>query len=163
MLTMIKLNRRWWLELLIIVNYLRNRVFVANRNIILYEIWMNSSSSLSHIRSIDKFEYVLNQKLVINWTHKKSRDSLIMFIEFQKDHIYKMMHSDDKLKMYFKINRINDSWRGISISKENRSNLSLSYCLSIFININSSIITSIKLLKWSFQKEFSEENVLHRI
>ena len=111
MLTMIKLSRKWWLKLLIIVNYLRNRAFVADRNIISYKIWMNSSSSLSHIRSIDKFEYALNRKLVIDWIHKKSRDFLIMLIEFQKNHIYKMIHFDDKLKTYFKINWINDSWR----------------------------------------------------
>ena len=111
MLTMIKLNRRWWLKLLIIVNYFRNRVFVADWNIILYEIWTNSSSSLSHICSIDKFEYVLSRKLVIDWIHKRSRNSLIMFIEYQKNHIYKMMHFDDKLKTYFKMNWINDSWR----------------------------------------------------
>ena len=34
-----------------------------------------------------------------------------MFIDFQKNHIYKMIHLDNKLKIYFKINWINDSWR----------------------------------------------------
>ena len=97
--------------MLIIINYFRNRVLVADRNIILYKIWMSSSSSLSHIRSIDKFEYVLSRKLVTDWIYKKSRDSLIMLIEFQKNYIYKMMHFDDKLKTYFKMNWINDNWR----------------------------------------------------
>ena len=82
MLTMIKLNRRWWSKLFIIVNYFRNRVFVAGRNIISFKVWTGSSSSLFHIRSIDKFEYALNRKFFIDWNKKGARDFLIMFINF---------------------------------------------------------------------------------
>ena len=58
MRTIISFNIKWWKKLIFIANYLRNKQFIAKRNVIFYESHIDRLSNLKHLRIIKQTNYV---------------------------------------------------------------------------------------------------------
>ncbi len=63
----VDLNNKWWIELIKIINYLRNRFLMTNKLIILYEIDTKRKSFFAHLCRIETKNYVMKRKSITKW------------------------------------------------------------------------------------------------
>jgi hypothetical protein len=89
------LNDKWWIELVKTVNYFRNRSSMTNWSIISYEIDTRRKSSLAHLRRIETTNYAMKRKSVTKWKKLVLRSFFAVLVEYEKDHIYRMLRFNE--------------------------------------------------------------------
>jgi hypothetical protein len=103
-----KINSRYWLELTIIVNYFRNKQFVTNKNVILYEIHINRKLKLNHLRRVRQTDFAQVRKSIIEWKKFQKRNEKCVLIEYEENHIYRMINSKKNTTIrHRKMNKLN--------------------------------------------------------
>jgi hypothetical protein len=95
MLKNIDLNDKWWIELIKTINYLWNRFSMTNKSIILYEIDTKRKSFFAHLRRIETTSYVIKRKLITKWKKLVLKSFFAVFVEYEKNHIYRMLRFNE--------------------------------------------------------------------
>ncbi len=95
MLKNVDLDDKWWIELIKTISYLRNRFSMTNRSIISYEIDTKRKSFLAHLRRIETTSYAMKRKSVTEWKKLVLRSFFAMLVEYEKDHIYRMLRLNE--------------------------------------------------------------------
>jgi hypothetical protein len=95
MLKNIDLNDKWWIELIKIINYLRNHFLMINKSIISFEIDTKRKFSFAHFRRIETTSYVMKRKFVTKWKKLVLKSFFVVFINYEKDHIYRMLRFNE--------------------------------------------------------------------
>jgi hypothetical protein len=95
-----KINSRYWFELTVIVNLFRNRQFVTDKNIIFYEIHIDRKLELDYLRRVRQTDFVQVKKSVIEWKKFQERSEKCVLIEYEKNHIYRMINSKEEIRRY---------------------------------------------------------------
>jgi hypothetical protein len=88
MLENIDLNNKWWIELIKIINYFRNRFSMTNKSIIFYEINTKKKSFFAHFRRIETTNYVMKRQSITKWKKFVFKSFFVVFVEYEKNHIY---------------------------------------------------------------------------
>jgi hypothetical protein len=91
MLKNIDLNDKWWIELIKIINYLRNRFSMTNRSIIFYEIDTKRKSFLAYFRRIETTNYAMKRKSITKWKKLVFRSFFAVLVKYERNHIYRML------------------------------------------------------------------------
>jgi hypothetical protein len=89
MLKNVDLNDKWWIELIKIVNYFRNRFSMINKSITFYEIDTKKKFSFAHFSRIETIDYVMKRKSITKWKKLISKSFSIVLVEYEKNHILK--------------------------------------------------------------------------
>jgi hypothetical protein len=89
------LNDKWWIELIKTINYLSNHSSMTNKSIIFYEIDTKRKSFLAHLRRIETTNYAMKRKSITKWKKLALRSFLAVFVEYEKDHIYRMLRFNE--------------------------------------------------------------------
>jgi hypothetical protein len=95
MLKNVDLNDKWWIELVKTINYLRNRSSMIDKSIIFYEIDTKKKFFFAHLRRIETIDYVMKRKSIIKWKKLISRSFSIVFVKYEKNHIYRMLRFNE--------------------------------------------------------------------
>jgi hypothetical protein len=95
MLKNVDFNNKWWIELIKTINYFRNRFSMIDKLIILYEVDTKRKSFFVHLRRIETTSYVMKRKSVTKWKKLASRSFFVVFVEYEKDHIYRMLRLNE--------------------------------------------------------------------
>ncbi len=95
MLKNVDLNDKWWIELIKIVNYFRNRFSMTNKSIILFEIDTKRKFFLAHFRRIETTNYVMKRKSITKWKKLVFRSFFVVLVNYEKDHIYRMLRFNE--------------------------------------------------------------------
>jgi hypothetical protein len=95
MLKDVDLNDKWWIELIETINYFRNRSSMTNRSIISFEIDTRRKFSFAHFRRIETTNYVMKRKSITKWKKLVLRSFSVVFVNYEKDHIYRMLRLNE--------------------------------------------------------------------
>jgi hypothetical protein len=95
MLKNVDLNDKWWIELIKIVNYFRNRFSMINKSIVFYEIDTKKKFSFVYFSRIETIDYVMKRKSITKWKKVISRSFSIVFEKYEKNHIYSMLRFNE--------------------------------------------------------------------
>jgi hypothetical protein len=95
MLKNVDLNDKWWIELIKTINYLRNRFSMTNKSIISFEIDTRRKFFFAHLRRIDTTSYVMKRKSVTKWKKLVFKSFSVVFVNYEKDHIYRMLRFNE--------------------------------------------------------------------
>jgi hypothetical protein len=95
MLKNVDLNDKWWIELIKIINYLRNRFSIIDRSIIFYEIDTRRKFFFAHLRRIETIDYVTKRKSITRWKQLISRLFSIVLVKYEENHIYRMLRLNE--------------------------------------------------------------------
>jgi hypothetical protein len=77
------------------INYLRNRFSMINRSITSFEIDTKRKFFLAHLRRIETTSYVMKRKSVRKWKKLVLRFFFAVLVEYEKDHIYRMLRFNE--------------------------------------------------------------------
>jgi hypothetical protein len=91
------LSNKWWIELIKTINYLRNRSSIVNRDVIFYETINDVKLILSNLQQIETINYVITRKLATRWKKFQNRAFQTVFVDYEKDHIYRMLISNETI------------------------------------------------------------------
>jgi hypothetical protein len=91
----VDLNDKWWIELIKIINYLRNRFSMIDKSIIFYEIDTKRTFFFVYLRRIETIDYVMKRKSITKWKKLISKSFSIVLVEYEKDHIYRMLRLNE--------------------------------------------------------------------
>jgi hypothetical protein len=95
MLKNVDLNDKWWIELIKIINYFRNRFSMTNRSIIFYEIDTKRKSFLAHLRRIEITNYAMKRKSITRWKKLALRSFFAVLVKYERNHIYQMLRLNE--------------------------------------------------------------------
>jgi hypothetical protein len=95
MLKNVDLNDKWWIELIKTINYLRNRFSMIDKSIISYEIDTKRKFFFAHLRRIETIDYAMKRKSITRWKKLILRSFSIVFVEYEEDHIYRMLRLNE--------------------------------------------------------------------
>jgi hypothetical protein len=95
MLKNVDLNDKWWIKLIKTINYFRNRSSMINKSIISFEIDTKWKFFLAHLRRIETTNYVMKRKLITKWKKFIFRSFFVVFINYEKNHIYRMLRFNE--------------------------------------------------------------------
>jgi hypothetical protein len=95
MLKNVDLNDKWWIELIKTINYFRNRFSMINTSIISFEIDTKRKFSFAHLRRIETTDYVMKRKSITKWKKLILKSFFVVFVEYEKDHIYRMLRFNE--------------------------------------------------------------------
>jgi hypothetical protein len=95
MLKNVDLNDKWWIELVKTINYFRNRSSMTNKSIISFEIDTRRKLSFAHLRRIETTGYVMKRKSVTKWKKLALRLFLVVLVDYEKNHIYRMLRFNE--------------------------------------------------------------------
>jgi hypothetical protein len=95
MLKNVDLNDKWWIKLFKTFYYFRNRFFVIDKSIIFYEIDTKKKSFFAHLRRVETIDYVMKRKLITRWKKLISKSFSIVFVKYEKNHIYQMLRLNE--------------------------------------------------------------------
>jgi hypothetical protein len=95
MLKNVDLNDKWWIELIKIINYLRNRFSMTNKSIIFFEIDTKRKFFLAHFRRIETTNYVMKRKSITKWKKLVLKSFSVVFVNYEEDHIYRMLRLNE--------------------------------------------------------------------
>jgi hypothetical protein len=87
----VDLINKWWIELIKTINYFRNHFSIIDKSIIYYEIDTKKKSFFAHFRWIKTIDYVMKRKSITKWKKLISKSFSIMFVKYEKNHIYQIM------------------------------------------------------------------------
>jgi hypothetical protein len=91
MLKNVDLNDKWWIELIKIINYFRNRFSMINRSIIFFKIDTKRKFSFVHLRRIETTNYVMKRKSITKWKKLVFRSFFVVFVNYERNYIYRML------------------------------------------------------------------------
>ncbi len=95
MLKNVDLNDKWWIELIKTINYLRNRSSIINKSITSFEIDTRRKFFFAHFRRIETRSYVMKRKLVTRWKKLVLKSFSVVFVNYEKNHIYRMLRLNE--------------------------------------------------------------------
>jgi hypothetical protein len=95
MLKNVDLNDKWWIELIKTINYFKNRSSMIDRSIISYEADTKRKFFLAHLRRIETIDYAMKRKSITRWKKLISRSFSIVLVEYEEDHIYRMLRFNE--------------------------------------------------------------------
>jgi hypothetical protein len=95
MLKNVDLNDKWWMKLIKIINYLRNRFSMIDRSINFYEVDTKKKFSFVHFRRIERIDYAMKRKSITKWKKLISRSFSIVLVEYEENHIYRMLRFNE--------------------------------------------------------------------
>jgi hypothetical protein len=95
MLKNVDLNDKWWIELIKIINYFRNRFSMIDRSIILYEVDTKRKFSFAHFRRIETIDYAMKRKSITRWKKLILRSFSIVLVKYERNHIYRMLRLNE--------------------------------------------------------------------
>jgi hypothetical protein len=95
MLKNVDLNDKWWIELIKTINYLRNRFSMTNKLIISFEVHTKRKFFFAHFRRIETTSYVMKRKSITKWKKFAFKSFFIVFVDYEKDHIYWMLRFNE--------------------------------------------------------------------
>jgi hypothetical protein len=95
MLKNVDLNDKWWIELIKTINYFRNRSSMTNKSIIFFEIDTKRKFFFAHFRRIETTSYVMKRKLVTKWKKLALKSFFVVFVKYEKNHIYWMLRLNE--------------------------------------------------------------------
>jgi hypothetical protein len=129
----VDLNNKWWIELIKTINYFRNCFSMIDKSIIFYEIDTKKKFFFVHFRRIETIDYAMKRKSITKWKKLISRSFSIVFVKYEKNHIYRMLRLNE---IIYRVSFI------IWIKKKHSHNVEISIETSskrlIFESINSS-------------------------
>ena len=85
------LDEKWWAELVLTANYLRNRQPTAGRNITPYESHIGSPPKLGHLRIVGQTGYAQVRKPNNGWNKFQDGAIKCRLVGYEGDHIYRMI------------------------------------------------------------------------
>jgi hypothetical protein len=91
----VDLNDKWWIELIKTINYFQNRFSMIDKSIIFYEIDTKKKFFFAHFRRIETIDYVMKRKSITKWKKLISRSFSIVFVKYEKNHIYRMLRLNE--------------------------------------------------------------------
>jgi hypothetical protein len=94
MLKNVDLNDKWWIKLIKTINYFRNRFSMIDKSIISYEIDTKKKLSFAH-RRIETIDYVMKRKSITKWKKLFFKSFSIVFVSYEKNHIYRMLRFNE--------------------------------------------------------------------
>jgi hypothetical protein len=124
MLKNVDLNDKWWIELIKIINYLRNRFSMINKSIISFETNTKRKFFLAHLRRIETSNYVMKRKSITKWKKLVFRSFFVVFVNYEKDHIYRMLRFNEiiyRISFVIWINEKRKKSSTVEISSTKRS------------------------------------------
>ena len=107
------LSKKWWSKIIIIVNLYRNISSVVdlkdkiNRFIIFFKIFTNHMYNYNHIYWINQLNETLNIKSSTDWKKLIDHIKLMILIDYEKKHIYRMIDWSNKIKQMFNVYWLN--------------------------------------------------------
>jgi hypothetical protein len=172
MLKNVDLNDKWWIELIKIVNYFRNRSSMIDRSIIFYEIDTRKKLFLAHLRWIESIDYAMKRRLITRWKKLISKSFSIVLVKYEENHIYRMLRFNEiiyrvssviwikkKREESFFVEISNKSTkRSVSESIESSTKRQVLESNSIIIFIFSSQLNQ-SIIVVSFSSTFSTERI----
>lgn len=82
------LSKKYWSEMVLTANYLRNRMPVTGRDITPYESKTGLQPQLGHLYRIGQRGYVQDQKPQTGWKKVTNRVTAATLVGYEGDHIY---------------------------------------------------------------------------
>lgn len=104
-----KLDEKWWAELVLTANYLRNRQPTAGRNVTPYETHTGSPPQLGHLRIIGQTGYAQVRKPSTGWKKFQDRAIKCTLVGYEGDHIYRMITPKGVVMRYSNVKWINNA------------------------------------------------------
>jgi hypothetical protein len=95
MLKNVDLNNKWWIELITTFIYFRNRSSMINKSIILFEVDTKRKFFLASFRRIETTSYVMKRKSVTKWKKLAFRSFFVVFVNYERNHIYRMLRFNE--------------------------------------------------------------------
>jgi hypothetical protein len=95
MLKNVDLNDKWWIELIKTINYLRNRFSMINKSITSFEANTRRKFFFAHFRRIKTTDYVMKRKSITKWKKLVFKSFFVVFINYEKNHIYRMLRFNE--------------------------------------------------------------------
>jgi hypothetical protein len=95
MLKNVDLNDKWWIKLIKTINYFRNRFSMIDKSIIFYKVDTRRKFFFVHLRWIETIDYVMKRKSITKWKKLISKSFSIVLVEYEKNHIYRMLHLNE--------------------------------------------------------------------
>jgi hypothetical protein len=95
MLKNVDLNDKWWIELIKTINYLRNRSSMINKLITSFEANTKRKFFFAHLCRIETTSYVMKRKFVTRWKKLVLRSFFVVFVDYEKNHIYRMLRLNE--------------------------------------------------------------------
>jgi hypothetical protein len=117
MLKKIDLKNKWWIEIIKIMNYFRNRFSMTSKSIISFEIDTERKFFFAHFRRIKTTNYVMKRKLGIKWKKLIFRSFFVVFVKYEKNHIYRKLRLNEIIYRVSFIIWINEKRKRLSIVK----------------------------------------------
>lgn len=121
--------------MVLIANYLRNRMPVIRRDITPYKSKTGLQTQLGHLCHIGQQEYAQDQKPQTRWKKFSDRATVRTLVRYKRDHIYQMLMSNGKVMRFSRVDWIGNLLPIISPPSSsstlcNSPNLSLSPSLA---------------------------------
>jgi hypothetical protein len=101
MLKNVDLNDKWWIKLIKTINYFRNRSSMTNKSITSFEVDTKQKFSFAHLRRIETTNYVMKRKSITKWKKFVFRSFFVVFVNYEKNHIYRMLRLNEIIYRVF--------------------------------------------------------------
>jgi hypothetical protein len=95
MLKNVDLNDKWWIELIKIINYFRNRFSMTNKLIIFFEANTRRKFFFAHFRRIETTDYVMKRKSITKWKKLAFKSFFVVLVNYERNHIYRMLRFNE--------------------------------------------------------------------
>ncbi len=99
---------RYWPELILTANYLRNREPVVGRDITPFEADTGRPLSLGHLRRIGQNKDAQLRKPATSWCHFQDHGRISRLIGYEGNQIYRMVEVSEKIMSYSNVGRIDN-------------------------------------------------------
>ena len=104
-----KLDIKYWAEMVLTANYLRNRQPTEGRSITPYESHTGSPPELGHLRIIGQTGYAQNRKPSTGWKKFQERATKCTLVGYEGDHIYRMINARGAVMRYSNVQWIDNN------------------------------------------------------
>ena len=104
-----KVDIKYWAEMVLTANYLRNRQPTAGRSITPYESHTGSPPELGHLRIIGQTGYAQNRKPSTGWKKFQERATKCTLVGYEGDHIYRMINPRGAVMRYSNVQWIDNN------------------------------------------------------
>ena len=100
------LPMKYWSELILASNYLRNRLPVVGRAITPYEARTKHKPCLQHLRRIGQSGFAQNRKPYTGWKHFQDCSTKGTLVGYEGEHIYRMLMPNGQIMRYSNVDWI---------------------------------------------------------
>ena len=161
------LNKKYWFEIVKIVNYFRNRQYNFNFDCNFYEKNFDRKLKFTHFRKIENMKFVNIHFETTDWKKKKFRKIYCKFFDYENDNIYRLFVFDDFIYRFDKV-----SWLTSNIKRKTNQSSKKSLFEQIkkkvkqktFFQINKIsiffVFKTIRFKKFSIQFIFDESRIV---